>query len=73
MPVLLLRFLPYIGGLLAIVGVLATVRHAGVVAEQNKQTKAAIKGVKVHDEIEKKVMGLRDSELDKRLSKWMRD
>ncbi len=67
-----LRLLPYLGILIAAIGFLATVRHAGVVAEQNKQAKVAIKEVGRYEKIEKEVAGLSDAELDKRISKRVR-
>lgn len=72
MPLLFMRFLPCLGGLLAIIGLLVTIRHSGVVAEQNKQAKVAIKEVGRYEKIEKEVAGLSDSELDKRISKRVR-
>ncbi len=34
---------------------------------------AQIKSGEIHEEIENKIMGISDPDLDKRLSKWMRD
>ncbi len=57
----------------SILGTILYIRHAGVVSEQEKQNKIAIKSVKIHEKISKDIMALSDSELDKRLLKWRRD
>lgn len=44
--------------------------HNNAVA-QTAQT--ALKGIKKHEKVSRKVMQLPDHDLDKRLSKWMRD
>lgn len=73
---LLLAFLVrirYLALVSTALGAFIYIRHGGVVAEQNKQNKIAIKGVEIHEEISKNVMSLSDDELDKRLRRWNRD
>lgn len=66
----IIRYVAIISSILT--GVLY-VRHSGVVAEQNKQNKIAIAGVKTNEKTNNNVMSLSDGELDKRLHKWFRD
>jgi len=69
--------LPYITGFLFLLtvfvigyikgGSVCEVKHAQAAAIVAQQTNT------IHDEIEKKVMSLKDKALNKRLNKWLRD
>lgn len=60
--------------ILAILGGIAfKLRHDGYLKCQTDETKQIVKEVIVHDNIENKVIKLRDPDLDKRLSHWLRD
>ncbi len=58
---------------LATAGAFLFIRHSGVTAEQLRQDKIAIRGVKTNEKVNDDVMSLSDSELDARLHKWIRD
>lgn len=69
----LLPFVRFIGIFAGVLGLYISVRNTGVISEQNKQAQIEIEGVKVHDEVEKRIRNLSADELNKRLQRWTRD
>lgn len=67
-----MRFL-IAGYALAVIGLFGAGFMKGQEYQKDKSEKAATKGVENHAEIEAEIMVLPDTDLDKRLSKWMRD
>ncbi len=74
---LLKPFLPYIAIALLLVGIYTVGHIKGTSSCEIKNAKAqetaAEKDIQNHDNIEKKIMSLPDSDLDKRLARWLRD
>lgn len=77
MPSLLLKLLPYIVAVLIVAGAYATGHVKGTasceVKDADKETTAIVKEDAAHAKIEEKVMALPATDLDKRLSVWLRD
>lgn len=69
---LISRFFPQIFFALSVLISLITVYEHGISSEKGNLAVVAIKEVKKHDKIESNTMHLSDTELDKRLSRWMR-
>lgn len=65
----LIRFYPYIAAF-ALAAFLYMKGYGAYEADQNKKT---VKEEKAHVRIEQKIMRLPDPDLDKRLSKWLRE
>jgi hypothetical protein len=70
---MLLRLLPYLAGILTIIAIITTIYHKGVESERGNQALRAVKGVELHDKIEKSTMSATDADLDKRMQHWFRD
>ena len=62
-----------IGGLVVIAGIAWFILHTGEKLCEGEHAAVAISDAGTHDTIENKVIKLADPDLDKRLSKWMRD
>lgn len=72
----MINLLPYLAVFLILISVYSIGHVKGNASCEIKNAKseqaAVIKGVEAYGNIEKKVIGLSDSDLDKRLSEWVR-
>jgi len=70
-------FIPYIAAVLLLLGVYTIGHIKGSSSCEVKHAKAVSVAIQKesqhHEEVKKKVMRLSDPDLDKRLSKWLRD
>ena len=62
-----------LAALFSVLGIVASIYYHGISVERGKQAKVELAGVEINEKVSKDVMGLSDSELDKRLLKWRRD
>lgn len=66
-------FFRIMGILTVLIGIGASIRHSGVVAERSKYQQEIIKGIEIREGVAQEIMSLSDDELNKRLSVWLRD
>lgn len=67
-----MRFL-IAGFALGVIGLFGAGFMKGISYQKGQEKNASQKGIENHAEIEAEIMVLPDADLDKRLSKWMRD
>ena len=71
--ILRLRSILFLSVIPALAALLLWSYHRGVISCETKILQNQIRGVEIHGRIENETLSLADRELDKRLSKWLRD
>jgi hypothetical protein len=70
---MMLRAYPYIAAIALLIGLTVWIYMRGYNACSADQIKTIVKEEKAHAKLERKVMVLPDSDLDKRIARWLRD